>query len=53
MLTPAHVSLANPKSKNRGKKSRSREGYVDENGQIFLPPKSPKRLSVWKQKMGL
>lgn len=32
-------------------KSKSRAGYQDKDGQVFLPPLSEKRKIAWKKKM--
>lgn len=37
------------KSHKRGQ--RSRNGFVDENKQVYLPPVNSKRLSVWQKQM--
>lgn len=39
------------KSRNGG--GIGREGYVDERGQIAIPPKDGRKLKEWKQKMGV
>lgn len=45
-LSPAVINLGKNRS---GQKSRS--GYVNENGQVYLPPVSDKRAGSWRKKM--
>lgn len=33
--------------------SRSREGYVDQDGVVALPPKAGHKISEWKRRMGI
>ena len=46
-LSPTTIFLA--KSERRG--SSQREGFKNEAGQVFLPPKNSNRLVSWKKKM--
>lgn len=39
------------RSENNPKRLPPREGYADENGQVFSIPKSVKRVSAWILKM--
>jgi len=45
-LNPTTVFLG----KNK-KGTKTRAGYLDENRQVYLPPKSAKREVAWKNKM--
>ncbi len=53
ILTPTTVKLIGDKQKNRGRANTNRPGYRNDAGQVYLPPKSPKRLEAWKEKMGV
>ena len=33
------------------KKSYSRPGFIDDQKQVYLPPKSAKRVEAWKKEM--
>lgn len=46
-LTKSTIFLA--KSHKRGQKSRN--GFIDENKQVYLPPINSKRLTAWQKKM--
>lgn len=46
ILRPTTVMLG--KYRNR---TESRNGFVDRNGLVFLPPTSPKALEAWKTEM--
>ena len=51
-LTPAFVKLIGQKRKNRRHVAGGRDGFVDQNGQVFLPPKKVKLIEAWREKMG-
>lgn len=47
--TLSKVTVTLGKSPRRG--TRVRDGFKDASGQVFMPPKSSKRVSAWQKKM--
>jgi len=45
------VAMVDMRKAGKSKHAIKRQGYEDENGQTFMPPKAEKRKNSWRIKM--